>query len=649
MPRNITVTFEDGTTHVYQNAPDNVTPDQVAARAQKDFGKSVKALDGGRKPQAQQRAQAQPKKRSWMQDLGDGTVNVLAGAVQGAASIPDAVTQGIGGAFAFGSYYGGKALGAAADAVGLDGNSIRKEGARLSRGFENPVTIGGTVEKVAPTPQNTAGKVARFGAQLVGGAAVPVGPKVTPPVKAPAPKPNALMPQAPAKGVIPNGRQVVAAAKEAKISVMTSDIRPPRTFVGKSAQALGERIPIAGTGGTRQTQQVARIEAVKQLAKDFGAGVDDAIDDVAKDLVKTRGAELSNLTAAKNSVITGIKGAVPVPQATKAIDEQIAKLSRANPEAFAPVISRLQSFKEQLGRGLSLEDVEVNRRLLGDMFKDPNLASIAGDGQKALNAIYAPLRGDMGNFIKAQGGQGAFVKWKGANDRLAAMAGELGDKTFKNVLSQAEATPENVSRLLFSKKPSDVGRLYANLSANGRLKAQSAVLHEAVTKAGGLDNISPDQFVNQIGKLGRTVGVHFQGPDLARLEGLAQVINATKRAATAGVVTNSGQQVVPYAIPAVLTQMFGLTGGVGVAGGAGILARIYESPAVRDSLLKLGRAQADSPQAQAQLGRAINAIAVVAKDFSEKMAVHANDNVGVVALAGNGPENQGEQQPMPQP
>lgn len=50
MPRDITVTFDDGTTHVYRGAPDDVTPDAVQARAQKDFGKAVKALDGGRAP-----------------------------------------------------------------------------------------------------------------------------------------------------------------------------------------------------------------------------------------------------------------------------------------------------------------------------------------------------------------------------------------------------------------------------------------------------------------------------------------------------------------------------------------------------------------------------------------------------------------------
>lgn len=48
MPRDITVTFGDGSSHVYKGAPDDVTPDAVQARAEKEFGKSVSALDGGR-------------------------------------------------------------------------------------------------------------------------------------------------------------------------------------------------------------------------------------------------------------------------------------------------------------------------------------------------------------------------------------------------------------------------------------------------------------------------------------------------------------------------------------------------------------------------------------------------------------------------
>jgi len=44
MPKQVTVTFSDGTSHTYQGVPDTATPDEVEARAQKDFNKQVKAL-----------------------------------------------------------------------------------------------------------------------------------------------------------------------------------------------------------------------------------------------------------------------------------------------------------------------------------------------------------------------------------------------------------------------------------------------------------------------------------------------------------------------------------------------------------------------------------------------------------------------------
>jgi hypothetical protein len=48
VPKNVTVTFADGSTHQYQGVPDDATPDQVEARAAQDSGgKKVTALDGG--------------------------------------------------------------------------------------------------------------------------------------------------------------------------------------------------------------------------------------------------------------------------------------------------------------------------------------------------------------------------------------------------------------------------------------------------------------------------------------------------------------------------------------------------------------------------------------------------------------------------
>lgn len=77
MPRNITVTFEDGSTHVYQGAPDSVTPDQVAERARRDFGKQVTSLDGGK-------TAAEP---SFVDKAKQQAGNLAAGLVRGAGSI----------------------------------------------------------------------------------------------------------------------------------------------------------------------------------------------------------------------------------------------------------------------------------------------------------------------------------------------------------------------------------------------------------------------------------------------------------------------------------------------------------------------------------------------------------------------------------
>jgi hypothetical protein len=57
------------------------------------------------------------------------------------------------------------------------------------------------------------------------------------------------------------------------------------------------------------------------------------------------------------------------------------------------------------------------------MFADPSLAAIKGDGQKALNAIYGPLRDDMGAFIKANGKPADFSRWQSANDALSGWSG----------------------------------------------------------------------------------------------------------------------------------------------------------------------------------------------------------------------------------
>ena len=105
MPRNITVTFGDGTTHVYQNAPDDVTPDQVHQRAESEFKKPVVSLDGGRQAPAEKspptapprdpttRERVKPYVTPVAEGLGMG-LGAIAGAVPGTLVAPVAGTAG---------------------------------------------------------------------------------------------------------------------------------------------------------------------------------------------------------------------------------------------------------------------------------------------------------------------------------------------------------------------------------------------------------------------------------------------------------------------------------------------------------------------------------------------------------------------------
>jgi len=393
---------------------------------------------------------------------------------------------------------------------------------------------------------------------------------------------------------VPTGRtpELIEQADRAGVSLMTSDVLPPKTFASKWLQATSEKIPFAGTGGMRRDQNEQRIDAIKGLLEDFGADdVDTATTAVMKDLSAKRSADLDKWTKAKGEVIENpnLTGQVPTPSTVKAIDDQIAKLESLKTKEVAPIIDRLKDWKDSI-QGQNLQNVETLRKQIGESFKAPELASVRSTGEKALSSIYGALKDDMGNYIKTNGEKSDYAKWMVANKQLADMAGELKNNALSSVLKNGKATPEVVNRMLFSQKPSEIETLYRNLPPEGRANARAAILAKAAEKAG--ENVSPEKFVNEVNRLGKSVGVFFSGDDLKQVEGLVRVLNTTRRAGQAAVAPPTGVQVAIPTGAAALASMFGggLTGFIGaMAAGAGVggLSRIYESKAVRDILMKI--------------------------------------------------------------
>jgi hypothetical protein len=416
----------------------------------------------------------------------------------------------------------------------------------------------------------------------------------------------------------------VREAEDAGIRVMTTDVRQPTTFAGRWLQRTGEMIPMAGTGGPRAAQQQERIDASVDLLRNYGvteasAADNTIISNVAKDLLARRGENLTKYTGMKNEVIERLSQpntTVAVAKSVAKIDEEIARLNKISPTQFKPVVDRLMTWRDDLTgtrevalpngqtqtvvQGQPLATIEVLRKQIGEAFTDPSLAAVRSEGEKVLSRIYAPLREDMADYIKANGQRRDFDKWNIANKQLASMAGELELGAMKAALAKGDTSPEVIRTMLFSAKPSDIKALYRGLSAEGKRNARTAVLQEAFNKVGGnFENLSPDQFKRQLIRLGSPIGVFFSGQDLKAVEGLTRALKMTEQAGRAGVSPPTGVQAVPVVGAAVLTDILG-GAGAGIVGGATIggIARLYESAPVRNILLKLPQTTKGSPQEQ---------------------------------------------------
>ncbi len=434
-----------------------------------------------------------------------------------------------------------------------------------------------------------------------------------------------------APATAPKVQPIVEEAGRRGVPVMTSDVVPPETFIGKAAQRLGERIPIAGTGPLRAEQQQARIDAVRNVLRDFGA--DDAAnlsDDIMKDLATKRSAEIQKYANSKKEVINRLadKGTVPVPRALAAIDDQIADLTRRRTEGSDEAIQRLQQIKTDV-QDRDLFQIEAYRQdELAKIFMDdparPMSIAARDAGEKAMRAIYGPVREDMMDFIKKTGERRDVDKFMVANKRLNETANELKMASLKSVLKSGEQTPEVVNRLLFGQKPSEIRQLYSGLTPAGRANARASILAQAADKAkfelqDGTKMFSPEKFSAEIKRLQPQIGVFFRGDDLKQVEGLSRVLNLTRRAGEAGVATPTGQEAVPFVAGSALQSFLGSFGGtLAAAGGIGLAARVYESAPVRNLMMQLGTAKRGSAEEAAIVKRLLATIETQSEAIQSK-------------------------------
>lgn len=387
--------------------------------------------------------------------------------------------------------------------------------------------------------------------------------------------------------------ELIQQAKNVDVPLMTSDVYQPSTFVGKTAQATGERIPFVGTGAPRVAQQEARADAVQSFFDDAGLNTQNRYDiATAEELIKKRGSDLTKYTSLKKDVFNKLddKGAVETTNAIKAIDDGISELESLGKAVPPETINVLNNFKDSI-TNKSIGQLESVRKILGNEFQREELSSATDLTQKITNKVYRELNKDFESFIKANGDNRDVTKWMVANKRLSELANETRNTKLKNILNDGDVTPEKINSLLFSKNESDVKTLYKNLSPQGRENAKMAVIKKVYDDSINKDQTAnPEKFITSLGKLQKQTGVIFNQEDKQKLAGLVRVLNATNRASSASLMTSTGQQsVIPIGAMAVGQFADSFLSGLAGSAAVGSMARVYESKPVRDLLVKLSK------------------------------------------------------------
>ncbi|EBD4662512.1 lytic transglycosylase domain-containing protein [Salmonella enterica subsp. enterica] len=417
--------------------------------------------------------------------------------------------------------------------------------------------------------------------------------------------------------IAPEAQQAIQFANAADVPLLTTDVLQPNSRVGRMAQTTAENIPFAGTSTMRANQQEARSQLVDEFASRFGE-YDPSI------VVGSLKAKTSGIKRAAGNRLEQVQNAmagvnIQPSKAIQQIDTEIASLQKLGKVADNDTISKLQAYRDELTRNAGASGpVAMDLQQLSGL-KSQFRQDVKGErtvlpnrSDAAIQRIYNAMTSDIDSAIGQNLGNDTLRRYKQANAIYADEANKLQNTRLKNVIMKGDLTPEVVNNMLFSKNKSEVQNLYRSVGQVGRAQMRNGIIGKAMEKSGG----SPDQFLRQINLMSNQTGIAFKGRDAAYLKGIKNYLEATKRAGQAGVTTPTGQQTIPFILGIGTVTNPAL---VGVGGGYGLLARMYESEPARNAMLRLANTPRGSTafeKALSDVERIVNSLAQGAKSQS---------------------------------
>jgi hypothetical protein len=415
----------------------------------------------------------------------------------------------------------------------------------------------------------------------------------------------------------PEQQAIIDAGKAADVPVMTSDLIAPDSFMSKSLQSMGERIPVAGTGPVRAAQQSARAESVADITAQYGKPDYEAIVGSVKGRIgrikKAAGRVINQTGQTLDSA-----GPVAPVKATQAIDDAISELTR--PEVYKPgyqsYVDDLIQIKDTFQNSPKYTNLRETRTALREVMEavDPAGRSQLPSRTKALfTKAYSAIKDDMDDFANANLPANSVVKLNKANIVYGETAGVLKNTRLKTVLDKGDVKPEIVKNIIFNGQPSEMKMLYESLGTSGKQNVRAALIDDAASKSVLADgSINPNRFGAELAKHDKRIDAFFKGDERDAIKGMTRLMQVTRRAQDSQLAPTNGSSAIPYSLAAGALVDLGAT--IAAAATTGGMARIYESVPVRNLLLKL---QATAPQSRRE-GNIIRALAATIQSESKR-------------------------------
>ncbi|EEO9847091.1 DNA transfer protein [Salmonella enterica] len=417
--------------------------------------------------------------------------------------------------------------------------------------------------------------------------------------------------------IAPEVTKKIATSESMGVTPMTSDVIPPKNAFTRGLTQDAEGA-LLGTGSKRAEQYAKRSQLVKKQLEKYGEYSPSVVVDDLYGSLKSRKDSAGSVI----EDITTKMGDAPVDtsKSIKVIDNVLTRANRLGKVANKDLIRGLSDLREELAKpdidfGLLRELRSALRESIqGDAMVFPNSAKAATDAVE--RAMGADLRNNAARYL----GAGEAARYVKANSDYSNVFNKVLNKRIANNLNKAkkEFTPELINSVVFSRKPSDIKRIWPALSEDGKNAMRAAYISKIAEKA----RDSPTKFLTELNKLksqsdGQIYNTIFSGRHMKELDALHEVLQQTARSDTANVVTQTGQSQANRIRTIGATATLGAT--LALESGFGAMMRLYESKAARNALLRLANTKAGTPAYERALNNAANAIRpILANDATDR-------------------------------